>query len=332
MPESLQPGLTAPLSFSPQSRGSQPLTFLRKGRALSCLLGLTLAFVATPCLQAFPSQQLRGTVGGHEHVPGYLGVGFHDITDDQAAALHLQRGRGAEIVLVDHDGPAGKAGLQPHDIVVLINGQPIDGAEGLRRTIRDAGAGTAIGLSVVREGHPVSLIVQLADRDEVARRAWQEHMAAPDPLTDDTVDNGVDGDTTDPAPRSARTQGFIGSMLHIGPYTGVALEAMEPQLAGFFGAPHGVGLLVHTVEPNSPAAIAGLRAGDVVLRADSVAMTSTAVWTKHLHLSRGHSVALTVLRDRREQTLTLVPDSKKRSAVVVPQLFDEPVVVVSSLQ
>ena len=293
-----------------------------KGQVFVAVMVLGFAHVA------MASHTGARTGGGHERTPGYLGIEFRETPEDEVTSLHLQKSHGAEIVMVDHDGPVGKAGLRPHDIVVQLNGLAVEGADGLKRMIHEAGAGASVALSVLREGHSMTLTAQLADREQVARQAWQQHMAAstpPPPEVDDPVVSGFVEDYTvqPPAAAPAPHDSFIGSMLRFGPYTGVMLGTMEPQLAGFFGVPNGKGLLVHSVEANSPAAVAGLKAGDVLLRADNHTLATASDWSRALRAGKGRIVALVIFRDRREQTLMLPLDLKKHSMVEWPHLFGQ---------
>ncbi len=260
---------------------------------------------------------------GGQHAPGYLGIGFQDLNEEQATALHLKLGNGVMVTKVDQDGPAGKAGLRPQDVIVSLNGQLLTGADGLHKMIRESGPGTEIALMVLRGGQSVAVNAQLKLRGDVERAAL-ERIGTPDSGPSGEADPATET-IVDPAPAAGtvdtRGPGFIASMLHMTPFTGVAMETMEPQLAEFFGAPAGVGLLVHTVMPNSPAAAAGLRAGDVVIRADAVAMKSTSEWTKRLHASKGAPITLNVIRDKHEITLTIIPDLKKHAEVEWPRMF-----------
>jgi serine protease Do len=261
--------------------------------------------------------------GASSHPPGYLGILFQNLTDEQDTSMHVRGGGGVEVVMVDHDGPAGKAGLQPHDVIIRLNGQNVANAESLGKMIHGAGVGTEISLTVLRGGRQIVVNAQLAYRGEVEKEAVARMVAADPPARADApvVDELGEGDpaaavAADPASRSRR---FLAQVLHTTPFTGLILEAMEPQLAGYFGAPTGVGLLVETVAPNSPAATAGLRAGDVILKADSIDVKSNGMWVRQLHDTRGRGIVLVVLRDRQEQRILLIPQLKKHSMLVWPE-------------
>lgn len=302
-------------------------------------------------------------VGGSHAAQGYLGVDIQDISDERIGALKLKESRGAEIIHVDHDAPAGKAGLREHDVILQMNGQAIEGEDQLRRMLRETPAGRSVTLLISRDGVQQTVATQMGNREEVERDAWKQRWIVPEPENSDggtAVGQAVSGQGLagqavggpssagqGTAGQGSTIQGTVRSGAFFGPsapvaeghthsfmssltpgssYTGAMVETMGSQLAEFFGT-GGVGVLVHSVEANSPAASAGLRAGDVVVRANGVKMMSQSDWSKVVRENKGKSMAVVVLREKKEQTLTLVPDGKKRSSVEQPGSGESPVQV-----
>ena len=246
---------------------------------------------------------------------GYLGIAFHDVSESVIGQMHLKDGHGAEIVMVDHDGPAGKAGLREHDVVLSVNSVSVDGEEQLRRMLHDMPPGRTIALYISRNGVEQTVTAVMSTREEVDKQARQRYIV-PVPVDDTAI---VVTPPISPALKSGFGHGFIaGHLLPTPTYTGATVDAMGAQLADYFGVKDGKGLLVHEVETNSPAATAGLRAGDVVTRMNGGRVATEKDWTRALHESKGRPVVMTVIRERREQTLTMVPDSKRRSALEGP--------------
>ena len=101
---------------------------------------------------------------------GYLGIGLHDIDNERAAALKLKEVSGVEITYIDHDAPAGKVGLLIHDVIVQMNGQQVQGAEQLRRMLRETPAGRSVTLLISRDGQQQCTVTG-ADPAEAPRLA-----------------------------------------------------------------------------------------------------------------------------------------------------------------
>ena len=224
----------------------------------------------------------------------YLGVDVRDLTSDRVRELKLRSDQGVEITMVDQDSPAGKAGLKEHDVVVSFNGQAVQSAEQLRRLIRETKAGQSVALGIMRDGQPQTLNPTLANRAKMyASTEPNVHvMPVPAPWPNVTV-----------RIPDVEIPSFV--MTTSSRRNGVTVENLTSQLGEYFGVKNGEGVLVRSVEKASKAAEAGLKAGDVIIRVDNDRITDTREWTRALRNHEGGSVKLGILRERREQTLSM---------------------------
>ena len=277
-------------------------------------------------MSAMLGQQMFAAAMGEAHghaAQGYLGIEMRDVSEDQLGTLKLKDARGAEITNLDHDGPACKAGMRMHDVILQMNGQVVENEDQLRRMLRDMAVGRSVSFVISRDGQTQTLAMQMADRKMVGLQAWEQHYSVPAPGPSGSVrgNSFLDSKSANPMSTNATAQkehrDLLGTETIIlsSSFTGAKLEVMGPQLAEFFGATAGAGLLVRSVDGNSPAEEAGMKAGDVVVKINSISVANGTDWTKTVHDNKGKPVPVVVLRDKHEQTLTLTPDGKKRSSL-----------------
>jgi S1-C subfamily serine protease len=98
-----------------------------------------------------------------------------------------------------------------------------------------------------------------------------------------------------------------------GPRLGVQVETLTDQLAAFFGVKGGEGILIQRVRPKSPAEKAGLKAGDVIVRAGDRKLADVDELMEALQETEENSLTLTIVRDRSEKTVPVELDSPERA-------------------
>lgn len=234
---------------------------------------------------------------------GYLGVELADVDNEKAQALKLKDTHGAVITLIDHDAPAGQIGLKANDVVLQLNGQNVENAEQLRRMLREIPPRRKVSIEISRDGNIQTLAVELADRQLLGHAVWVK------------IGDGGEGSNTTaemgmlPGAGNAPVSGgfhmpFFGSSLNVG----AMVEPLTSQMAEYLGIQNG--LMVKQVERKSEAAAAGLKAFDVILKVGPEQIANLAAWDRALRSNQGKPVQVTILRDKKQQTLTLQVDSK----------------------
>jgi C-terminal processing protease CtpA/Prc len=242
----------------------------------------------------------------HSSSQGYLGVEIVDVDTDKAQALKLKEPHGAVITLIDHDAPAGQIGLKVNDVVLQLNGQNVEGAEQLRRLLKDIPPGRKVSIEISRDGNLQTMAVELADRQVLGHDVWNKIDSGGDVFVQ-PPSMGILSSAGDVPPASGGFHlPFFGSSLNVG----AIVEPLTSQMAEYMGVPSG--LMVKQVVHKSEAAAAGLKAFDVILKVGSEPVTNLAGWDRALRSNQGKPVQVTILRDKKQQTLTLQVDSKHR--------------------
>ncbi len=192
---------------------------------------------------AIPTQTVRPVVDGlikngvvHH---GYLGVGLNDVTPENAKFFNLTGNTGALIASVTPNSPASRAGLKEGDVVIAVDGRPVETGSDLQVIVSEDAPGSKIQLDVLRNGHP----------EKVDLTVGEYHK-----------DQEVAANTKDESGHAR---------------LGIAIADLTPDVRQQLNLPSDVkGVAVAQVQPGSPAEDAGLTGGDVILEINRKPVTS----------------------------------------------------------
>ena len=205
-------------------------------------------------------------------VRGWLGVGIQDIDQDLASAMKLGSVNGILVSDVEASGPGAKAGLRSGDVVLKLNGQPVDSTGEFRNAIASAGAGATVKLDITRDGKPMTVTVKLGELPEKTGQAQNDNAGPGAP----------------------------------GALDGLTLQDLTPDLRRRLEVPSSIkgGVVVTEIDPGSPAANSGLRPGDVVLEVNRTPVSDVGKF-KQAYVKAQDRTLLRVLRDGRSLFLVV---------------------------
>lgn len=221
-----------------------------------------------------------------QEATSYLGVGVVAIDEQIAHELNWDGSGGLLVTVVQTASPAAKAGLQPDDVIVAMNGKRLRDPAELGSMVTALAPGRKVRLQVFRAGQTSHVSAVLAAR---------EPRPAPEPLVRFDL----------PAPDTFFTDMPSPALRWRNSIMGVEYEGVDSQLAQFFGVKQGV--LIRLVQPGSAASEGGLHAGDVVIKLNGKTVASPRDFALALQ-NRGRgaqSVPIDVVRNHKQHEMKL---------------------------
>ena len=236
------------------------------------------------------------TFGGHS----FLGVGLEDV---EGAS------EGARVESVRPESAAAGAGIEEGDVITRFDGEKVRSARQLGRLVGETPPGREVAIEVQRGDATRTLSATLSEGPHgVHGRGAQVHLGEGSV----SVPGGEDFDIDVPellhmrrgeGPHVLRWHAeeghdFTGALFAPRPRLGIRFIELGDQLADFFKVASDDGVLVTSVEEASPAAAAGIKAGDVLLEFDGTPIRhGRALQQKVRKAQAGGTVAIKLQRD-----------------------------------
>jgi serine protease Do len=192
---------------------------------------------------------------------GYLGLNLQNATPTLAKSLGYEGITGALVGDVSKDGPAAKSDLRSGDLIVEFDGQKVTSAKQLTELVADTTSGKNATVKYLRDGRAQTTTVQIGDRPSTKQIAEREINENPQ-----------------------------------GAKLGISVGSVTPEIAAKLKVKSGA--VIQAVQPGSPAAEAGLQAGDVIHRVNRTPVTSPESLTGALRgLQNEQEVVLQIERN-----------------------------------
>jgi serine protease Do len=227
---------------------------------------------------------------------GYLGVRIQQLSDDLAASLGLAKRRGEFIQSVEPGQGAAKAGLQPGDVVVSVDGKDVTPEQTLSFIVANTPPGKRIPIDLIRNGQRLTVQAVVGKRpseDELAKQSF-------DP------ENGDDDQSFGNAPGNPQKQTAGPAVQQA---LGVAVIPLTPTIARQLGVGEDTkGVVITAVDDSGDAGAKGLQRGDIVLSANYKPLVTAADLEAVVKQAKAENREAVLLRvQRRGQPAIYVP-------------------------
>jgi serine protease Do len=211
---------------------------------------------------------------------GRIGVTVQAVPREALTEFGLKQRTGALVGSVAPDSPAAKAGVEPGDVILEVNGKAVPNRDDLVQTIVGLRPGSTVPLKILRDKQEKTLNVIIGELDLEA-----EGNQAGSEQQNEEEENA--------------NEGF-----------GISVGNLTADRARRLGVPSGTtGALITDVDPAGPAARSGVRPNDIILKVNRVDVDSAGAAVRELQKVRsGGTVFLRIWRQNQEIFVTVRKD------------------------